>query len=70
MKHVYQIMFFWDRFDYNLDDYVREMSEGPLYATREAAEKHLAWYKEKDPCGRCEICEVAVHDDFEPKNRK
>ena len=67
MKHVYQIMFFWDRFDYDLDDFVNEMNEGPLYSTREAAEKHKAWYDKEDPCGRCEIWEVAVRDDFKPR---
>ena len=70
MKHVYQIVFYDNEFDYNLDDYVEKMIEGPLYATREAAEKHRDWAIERDPSCRCVVVPVAVREDFEPKKRK
>ena len=67
MQHVFQIVFYYNKFDYNMDDYIEEITEGPLYATREAAEKHKAWVSEYDPFCKCEVRKVAVREDFEPR---
>ena len=67
MKHVFQIVFYYDRFDWRFDDYVQETTYGPLYSTKEAAEKHKAWYYSKGGDGKCVIEEIAIRDDFVPK---
>lgn len=60
MEKIYFMIEFWgNRFDYDLDDFVLETFDGPIYKTEEEARKHKTWYDSEPRPWECRVVKIA-----------